>query len=268
VIGFSDSQEIGGAQGMENQQIDGSSFEGLQRLLEGESGDSRALAHNLEDNPICTVSYDASVPCLVVRWRRHATSAQIRYIHECLIRLITKYRVRKILGDDTDLVSITAIDQHWIVQDWMPRAIAAGLRTAASIKPRAYFGQTSVNRILSFVPVGLMIQSFENPQGATAWLRSVCVPGTYRIAYRRFKQGDPINTFEFWCQEPSIGYFTQLARIALRGFWRVDRSSLEPVIPRQPLPEMIVIESETGEEVCRWSLEDEMRQLEKSQQSS
>jgi hypothetical protein len=204
-------------------------------LLHGDSGDDRALAQSIEDNPICTVSYDPSTPCLLVRWKRHATSAQIRYIHECLIHLIKKHRVSKILGDDTDLVSIAAVDQHWIVQDWMPCAMAADLRNAASIKPRAYFGRTSVNRILSILPAGLAIRSFERFEDGQAWLRSAYQPGTYRILYRRFKGGDPINVFAFWCQNPNLGYFQELARV--------------------------VIEGEDGDEVCRWSLEDEIRML-------
>jgi hypothetical protein len=248
--------------GVSDRQPDKGVFDGLRRVLAVESSDGRALAESLEDNPICTVSYDPSIPCLMVRWRSYATSAQLRYIHECLIQLIKKHRVSKILGDDSDLVSIASIDQHWIAREWMPRAIAAGLRTVASIKPRAYFGQTSIRNILSFVPAGLAIRSFESLREARDWLRSVYQPGTYRIIYRRFKGGEPINTFVFDCQDPSVGYFNQLARVALRGFWKIERGALEPVISRQPLPEVIVVESEAGEVVFRWSLEDEMRRLE------
>jgi hypothetical protein len=230
----------------------------LQYLLEGESGDSRALARNLEDNPICTVSYDPYVPCLLVRWKRYAKSTQLRYIHECLIRLIKKHRVSKILGDDTGLVKIAAFDQRWIALDWFPRAMAAGLKTGVSIKPRAHFGQASVNRILSFLPAGLAVRSFENFEEGRNWLRGAYQSGTYRIVYRRFKGGEPINTFAFWCEDPSSGYFRQIARLALRSFWKVEDGSLEPVISRQPLPELIVVEGESGDEVCHWSLEDEM----------
>jgi hypothetical protein len=237
------------------------SLDDLKHLLAGETGDGRLLADNLENNPICTVSYDSNVPCLLVRWKCYTTSTQIRYIHECLIRLIKRHGVSKILGDDTDLVCIGAADQHWITGDWMPRAFSAGLRAAASIKPRAYFAQVSVEHILSFVPVGLVIRSFDSHQNARQWLRSVYQPGTYRILYRRFKGGDPINSYSFWCDDPHRGYFKQLAQVALRAFWKLENGVLGPYIPRQPLPELIVIETELGVEICRWSLEDEIRQL-------
>jgi hypothetical protein len=245
-----------------------SSLDVLKRLLRGESGCGRALAENLEDNPICTVSCDPEVPCLVVQWKGYATTAQTRFVHECVIQLIKKHHVSKILGDDRALVSIATADQHWIVSDWMPRAIAAGLKSAASIKPRGYFGKASVDRILSFVPAGLAIRSFERIEEGKAWLRGALQPGTYRIIYRRFRSGESINAFSFWCQDPSVGYFAQIARVALRGFWRIQDGALEPVISRQPLPELIVIEGENSDEVCCWSLEDEMRELQEADHSA
>lgn len=83
----------------------------LKQLIENESSDGRALARNLADNPICTVMRDDSVPCLFVQWKNCATSAQIRFIHECLIDLIKGQGVSEILGDDTALVNISTGDQ-------------------------------------------------------------------------------------------------------------------------------------------------------------
>jgi hypothetical protein len=150
------------------------------------------------------VRYDPDVPCLVVRWKHCATSRKLRYVNERLIRLIKKRRVRKVLGDDTDLASIAAADQHWILQSWIPRAMNAGLMQAVSIKPRAPFGQIGVNRIVSFIPAGLAVRSFNGLKEGRSSLRRGRQPGTYRIIYRRFGNGNPFNTFAFWCQDPSF----------------------------------------------------------------
>ncbi len=246
---------------IEKQLTPETSLDHLKHLLAREPGNGHLLAANLEDNPICTVSYDHSVPCLMVRWKCYTTSTQIRYIHECLIGLLKKHGVSKILGDDTDLVNIGDADQRWITGDWMPRAVSAGLRAAASVRPRAHFAQISIEQILSFVPIGLVIRSFNSRHNARQWLRGVYQPGTYRILYHRFRGGDPINSYAFWCDDPNRGYFKQLAQVALRAFWKLDNGVLGPYIPRQPLPELIVIETETGEEICCWSLEDEIRRL-------
>lgn len=243
-----------------------SSVEGLQHLLDGKSG-SLALAQSIEDNPICAVSYEGAIPCLVVQWRGRASSSHIRYVHEYLLRLIEKHRVSKILGDDAALTTIPAADQKWIVGDWMPRAIAAGLKAAASRMPNRHNARTSIKRIMSAVPDGLSIRTFESLGEAKKWLRGIYETGIYRIEYRRFQRGGkPISTFSIWCDNPNIGHFNDLARVALRSFWKEGSESLVPITAGKPLPELIVVTSASGAEVHRWSLEDEMRQLGKATQ--
>jgi hypothetical protein len=43
---------------MISMQMPDRSLDRMKRLLEGESGEGRALVANLEDNPVCTVRYD------------------------------------------------------------------------------------------------------------------------------------------------------------------------------------------------------------------
>jgi hypothetical protein len=148
-----------------------SGLHALKRAIEEESNDGRVLAENLSDNPICAVSRDDSVPCIFVQWKGYATSAQLRYIHECLIGLIERDRISRILGDDTALVSIASEDQEWIIWEWIPRAIVAGLRTIASKSPNGYYGRTSVNRIQAVISPKLTIRSFDNLAAARQWLR-------------------------------------------------------------------------------------------------
>jgi hypothetical protein len=145
----------------------------LKQLIENESSDGRSLARNLADNPIRTVARDDSVPCLFVQWKNCATSAQIRFIHECLIDLIKGQGVSEILGDDTALVNISSGDQDWIAQDWLPRARVAGLRTASSKGPNGYYGRTSVIRIQSMLSSKLIIRSFDDLENARKWLARV-----------------------------------------------------------------------------------------------
>jgi len=146
------------------------SLEQLRSRLEAESGDGLRLLENLADNPICCVALDTSLPCIRVVWKRYATSTQLRFIHEHLLRLLEESRVGKILGDDTELPMIHADDQRWLVENWMPRAQSAGLTTVATKRPASYFGQLSVARVQSVAPEGLTIRMFEDMGQAQAWL--------------------------------------------------------------------------------------------------
>jgi hypothetical protein len=148
-----------------------SGFDALKRAVEEESNDGRALAKSLSDNPIGEVTLDESVPCIFVRWKGYATSVQLRYIHECLIDFIERERVSRILGDDTALVSAAAEDQAWIIWNWIPLAMVAGLWIVASKIPNSYYGKTSVGRIQAVISPKIRIKSFDDLADARRWLR-------------------------------------------------------------------------------------------------
>jgi len=143
----------------------------LRRRLEAESSDGMALLRNLTSNPICSVYLDESVPCVTVVWKQYATSTQLRFIHENVLYLLQKHRLSRILGDDTALPTIHSEDQRWIVEDWMPRAKAAGFRAGANKSPTSYFGKLAVETVQSVAPSDLQFRSFADMDEARQWLR-------------------------------------------------------------------------------------------------
>jgi hypothetical protein len=147
----------------------------LRLLLEAESSDSLKLLKDITNNPICSVTVDESVPCIFVVWKQYATSTQLRFIREYILELIKHDGATKVLGDDTRLPTIHAEDQKWIVEDWMPRAMAAGLRFCCSRSPDAYFGKVAVSNVQSIAPHGLVTRRFDVMEDATQWLRGVGV---------------------------------------------------------------------------------------------
>jgi hypothetical protein len=145
----------------------------LRAAMEAESGDGSRVAQRPRDNPICAISFDASSECIVVVWRQYATSLQLRFIHEHLLKMISTHQAKKILGDDTALGIIHTDDQAWITQNWLPRAVAAGLRAGASKHPASYFAQQSVARIQSAAPPNVALNAFQDMNDARAWLQII-----------------------------------------------------------------------------------------------
>lgn len=150
-----------------------SALKKLAQLLEQETNDSLALLHRTDDNPICSITYDQPTAAIFVEWHSYATSTQLRFIHERVIQMMAERGACKILGDDSRLATIHAEDQRWIVEDWVPRAKAAGLRIIAATKPKSYFGQRSVERVQSVLPQDIVVSSFDDLEAARAWLSSV-----------------------------------------------------------------------------------------------
>jgi len=144
----------------------------LRKALTSESSDNKTLLHNPLENPICSISLDESVPCLSVKWKRYATSDQLRFVLENIIHLLKQHRLSRILGDDAAIPVIHASDQEWIVKNWFPRAIAAGLKVSATRVPDEYFGQLTTSSVQSKVPAPVVIRSFSELTEAREWLRS------------------------------------------------------------------------------------------------
>ncbi|HSB95179.1 MAG TPA: hypothetical protein VLC91_01950 [Spongiibacteraceae bacterium] len=143
----------------------------LRHALAYESSDDQSLMQNPLDNPICSISLDESVPCLSVKWKRYATSAQLRFVLENVIKMLKQHGLSRILGDDTAIPVIHASDQDWIVKNWFPRAIAAGWRVSANRVPAEYFGQLTTSSVQAKVPAPVVIRSFSELAEARAWLR-------------------------------------------------------------------------------------------------
>jgi hypothetical protein len=150
-------------------------LEQLRAKVAAESNEGRSLADNLQRNPICTVVMDESVPCLVVTWKRYATSAQLRYIHESILALCTQHKISKILADDSAIPLIHADDQHWVSTDWMPRARAAGFRVAATKSSESFFGKRSIADIRAAAPSGILFRNFPDLRQASDWLRGLAI---------------------------------------------------------------------------------------------
>lgn len=145
----------------------------LRNCLEIESTDSFKLSNDLEDNPICSVRFDERLSCICVTWKQHATRNQLQFVHESILQLLKNHGVSKVLGDDTALPTIHAEDQSWIVENWIPRAVKAGLKAAASKSPNSHFGRVSVNAVQSKFPSGLVARSFENLDDAKHWIQAI-----------------------------------------------------------------------------------------------
>jgi hypothetical protein len=148
----------------------GTSLAELRQIVEAESIDGIAVSRNPLDNPICRISYDESLGCIEVVWRKYATSAQLRFLHEVILDMLSLHRARRILGDDSDLPIVHAEDQRWIMDDWFPRARAAGLSAVATSISMTFFGKVAIGRIHARVSEEIPVKNFHSIHLARSWL--------------------------------------------------------------------------------------------------
>src|SRR6185437_2051058 len=105
-----------------------------------------------------------------VVWRKYATSAQLRFLHETILQMMERHGAQKILGDDRELPIVHAEDQQWIVDDWLPRARAAGLQRVAAITSRSFFGRLSIGSVQLKLANKIAVKQFRDIREAIEWL--------------------------------------------------------------------------------------------------
>jgi hypothetical protein len=127
---------------------------------------------SVADNPVCSILLIPTVPCLLLSWRKNATSLQLRFVLEYVLKILEAERLHKLIADDGGILSMSAADQEWIVQKWIPRAMHAGLRAVATAVPFSDLGRRAIEPIHASIPPELVIQSFDSVEEAKHWLRN------------------------------------------------------------------------------------------------
>ena len=126
------------------------------------------------DAPYATVGWDGDGHWVLVEWKAWANSSEYRAAHEAILEAIRENRASRNLIDALQGRVVTDADQKWLIDDWIPRAVAAGRRWTAIVMPTSPLGRTiSENIDKGPRPSLTKVQYFETVAEAAAWLSSV-----------------------------------------------------------------------------------------------
>jgi hypothetical protein len=119
------------------------------------------------------IRWDESIQAVWAEYKGYAEGEEFRAGHEAGLNLLRRRRTSRWLSDARLLAPISQTDQHWMNTDWVPRMIAAGLRWAAVVSPRAAVSRLSVKQIVSKINnVNFVTDNFDDMEVARSWLRS------------------------------------------------------------------------------------------------
>lgn len=117
------------------------------------------------------VSFAPEVPCTVMVWRGYHTSTSFRQKNEEVLAALGAYRTAKLLCDIRHFLLIDSIDQVWLNDNWLPRALAAGLRQCAIVTPLYYFNRVAVQSVVGRIDAQILqVQYFQSAGRARRWL--------------------------------------------------------------------------------------------------
>lgn len=125
---------------------------------------SHVLAGWLEENNI-----------FYYQWKGFVPAQAMQEIMEQILIHFTVGRGKLMMQDLRKLEAVNPATLEWLVTDWLPRAVQAGLTKVAILHPTSVFGQVSVIQArYKFRESNLPLQSgfFTSEQEAVAWLVS------------------------------------------------------------------------------------------------
>lgn len=107
---------------------------------------------------------------LYAEWKGYATSQEFR---EALLVGLGAIRERHVLGYVSDarrMKVFAADDQKWVMDVWLPQALAAGLKRMAMVTADAGMGKVTIEEVVKDVDRhGLSMRSFPSVATATTW---------------------------------------------------------------------------------------------------
>ena len=87
------------------------------------------------------------------------------------IKLLKEYEAQKWLSDDKNNFGMTKEDTTWTYTDWFPRAVQAGWKYWALVRPEKVIGQMSMRQIIKDCAAsGVTVQVFSDSEAAMKWL--------------------------------------------------------------------------------------------------
>lgn len=125
------------------------------------------------DERFLTIHWDEPTQAVWAEWKEVVTGEPFRRGLNAGLELIHEKKARNWLADTKLLGPVPIEDLKWTNEDWMPRALAAGLRRMAFVIPKKVVVQMAVKDVVSKVDESaLSTAHFNTLDEARAWLRA------------------------------------------------------------------------------------------------
>lgn len=125
-------------------------------------------------NSYYVLSYHSDISYVSLAIYGYTPTPEFQAFSERLLDALIYYKVNKALVDIREMKLITAEDQHWLLEDWLPRAIEIGHNACAVVNSKYFFNRIAIGSIVDNVKAtGFNLQLFEDTDKATEWLKNL-----------------------------------------------------------------------------------------------
>jgi hypothetical protein len=122
---------------------------------------------------VASVKWDEDGQLVLVEWKGWANATEFSELLDAEIVALRKHRCSRMLADCRRQKGLSAVDQDRANENWLPRALVAGLKRFAVVLPSSGLAAANLKERLGKVrPGALELAYFATPEEARAWLSS------------------------------------------------------------------------------------------------
>jgi hypothetical protein len=120
---------------------------------------------------VASVRWDEDGQLVLVQWQGWANAAEFAELLEAEIVALRAHHCTRILADCRRQKVLNPADQDRANTEWLPRALAAGLKCFAVVVPSSVLADLNLKASLGRVPATeLEVAYFDTPEEARDWL--------------------------------------------------------------------------------------------------
>ena len=119
-----------------------------------------------------TIHHNEDVQCIHMQWTGFATTEKYKHGMNTGLEKVKEKQVSKWLADMVNMGAIAPDDQKWTNENWFPRLLASGIRTAAVVMSKDVFNQLAVKKIgEDMTDNSYTMHFFDDLEEAKSWLK-------------------------------------------------------------------------------------------------
>ncbi|GAB3197638.1 hypothetical protein ABID22_000807 [Pontibacter aydingkolensis] len=119
-----------------------------------------------------TITYDEKNRCVHNNWLGYLSLENVRQGAMAVLHFIDTFKAPHTLNDNRELVGPWDQAVDWIEQEWMPRAVEAGLKCFAHVVDQDAFAAAAATDMLNRVNGQFQMRIFKDIYDAKQWLGS------------------------------------------------------------------------------------------------
>lgn len=122
---------------------------------------------------VASVRWDVAGRMVVVEWEGWANSAEFNALLDAEIKALETHRGGLLLADCTLQRVLNTAEQERANREWIPRAVAAGLKKFAIVLPVSQLAAAHIReRTSEALPSAYEVAYFDDVERATSWLHT------------------------------------------------------------------------------------------------